>query len=34
MTPEKLKQLMSENDLNVKKVAGMVYVTDGAVRHW
>lgn len=34
MTPEKLRALMDENDLNAKKTAGLIHVSASAVYMW
>ena len=34
MTPEKLREVMDSNHLNVKKTADLLGVSKGAVYHW
>ena len=34
MTPEKLRALMDENDLNAKKTAGLIHVSASAIYMW
>lgn len=34
MTPKKLREVMEEHHLNVKKTAALLHVSEGAIYHW
>lgn len=34
MTPEKLREVMDRHHLNVKKMAALLEVSEGAIYHW